>query len=95
MDVPNLTDIKLETLDLGAQLEGDVCRFRVWAPKAKQIALRVGNRDRAMRPADWGYFELEIPAGAGDRDSGGSRRPLLLHRRRTEAGTGPGIAIPA
>jgi len=67
MDVPNLTDIKLETLDLGAQLEGDVCRFRVWAPKAKQIALRVGNRDRAMRPADWGYFELEIPVRAGDR----------------------------
>src|SRR5438128_1732476 len=67
MDVPNLTDITLETLDLGAQLDGDVCRFRVWAPNAKQIAVRVGNRDRTMRPADWGYFELEAPARAGDR----------------------------
>jgi len=65
--VPNLTDITLETLDLGAQLRGGVCRFRVWAPKAKQVTLRLGERDLRMRPADWGYFEVEEPARAGDR----------------------------
>src|SRR6476619_6168575 len=67
MDVPNLTDITLETLDLGAQLRGEVCHFRVWAPKAKQVTLRLSERDLRMRPADWGYFELEEPAEAGDR----------------------------
>src|SRR5437868_9724303 len=30
-DVPNVTDLALGTLDLGAQLEGSVCHFRVWA----------------------------------------------------------------
>jgi maltooligosyltrehalose trehalohydrolase len=67
MDVPNVTDIALETLDLGAQLRGDVCRFRVWAPNAKRVTLRLGDDDRQMRPADWGYFELDVPAKAGDR----------------------------
>src|SRR4051794_35608539 len=67
MDVPNLTDITLETLDLGAQLRGDVCRFRVWAPKAKQVTLRLGERELRMRPAESEYFEFEERAKAGDR----------------------------
>ncbi len=65
--MPNLTDIALEALDLGAQLAGEVCRFRVWSPAAKQIVIRLNGIDREMRCADDGYFELEIPARAGDR----------------------------
>ena len=67
MEVPNLTDITLETLDLGAQLAGEICRFRVWAPKAKQVVLRLNGSDREMLAAAGGYFEQEIPAQAGDR----------------------------
>ena len=67
MDVPNLSEISLETLDLGAQLVGEVCRFRVWAPKAKQVLVRLNGRDREMRRGENGYFELEAPAKAGDR----------------------------
>src|SRR3954463_13824763 len=66
MDVPNLTDITSETLELGAQLRGDACHFRVWAPKAKQVTLRLGERDLSMRLADDGYFELAGTANAGD-----------------------------
>jgi len=65
--VPNVTDLALGTLELGAQLQGSVCHFRVWAPKAKQVTLRLGERDRQMRRADKGYFELEATAKAGDR----------------------------
>ena len=67
MDVPNLTDIALESLDLGAQLGGEVCRFRVWAPKAKQVVLRLNGNDCKMRRRENGYYELETPAKAGDR----------------------------
>lgn len=67
MKVPNLTDITLEALDLGAQLRGGACRFRVWAPKAKQVTLRLEDRDIPMRLADSGYFELEEAAKPGDR----------------------------
>ena len=64
--MPNSTELSLETLDLGAQLRGETCRFRVWAPKAKQMTLRLGERDIRMRPADGGYFECEEAAKAGD-----------------------------
>jgi maltooligosyltrehalose trehalohydrolase len=67
MNVPNVTDIPLPALDLGAQLERDSCRFRVWAPKANRVMLRLNGRDSEMRPAGTGYFELETPAQAGDR----------------------------
>jgi len=67
MDVPNLTDITLEALDLGAQLRGEKCAFRVWAPKAKQVVLRLNGQDHAMRRSGEGYFATEERASSGDR----------------------------
>jgi maltooligosyltrehalose trehalohydrolase len=67
MDVPNLTDVTLENLELGAQLQADLCRFRVWAPQAKRLKLRLNGRESEMRPSGGGYFELETKATAGDR----------------------------
>jgi 1,4-alpha-glucan branching enzyme len=65
--VPNLTDIALETLDLGAQLRGGTCHFKVWAPKAKQVVLRLNGRASEMRAAGNGYFETDARAAAGDK----------------------------
>src|SRR3954464_6300556 len=66
MDVPNLTDITLEPLDLGAQLRAEKCAFKVWAPKAQQVLLRLNGQDHGMRRSGEGYFETEERASAGD-----------------------------
>src|SRR5882724_821881 len=56
----------------------------------------VGSEGEADNAASWeprphhASFRLGI---FRTRNPGASRRPLLLHRRRTEAGAGPGIAI--
>jgi maltooligosyltrehalose trehalohydrolase len=67
MDVANLTDIALEALDLGAELRGEKCAFKVWAPKAKEVVLRLNGQDHGMRRSGEGYFETEERAIAGDR----------------------------
>jgi maltooligosyltrehalose trehalohydrolase len=57
---------------LGATLMGHTCEFRVWAPLAKTVTLRLydGNKhqDLAMQNAGT-FFELKASAGAGDRYS--------------------------
>ena len=60
-------------LDLGAQvLEGGGTRFRVWAPKAKSMAVLVLSGKAAgtvaMQREDRGYFSVTVPGVAdGDR----------------------------
>src|ERR1700740_901084 len=55
---------------LGANLAGDSCDFRVWAPAAKTVTLRLineyGSRDGPMRASD-NHFSLQAFARAGDR----------------------------
>ncbi len=53
---------------LGAvPLEGGSTRFRVWAPAATSLAVRVAGRgDVPLRPGPGGTFECEAPAVAGD-----------------------------
>ncbi|MGZ4824927.1 MAG: malto-oligosyltrehalose trehalohydrolase [Terriglobales bacterium] len=52
----------------GATLRGDACQFRVWAPRARQVTLRlVGGGDYTMQREDSGVFTATIPARAGDR----------------------------
>jgi maltooligosyltrehalose trehalohydrolase len=52
----------------GATLEGSTAEFRVWAPHARQITLRlVGGRDLPMQRADDGTFGVPAAAQAGDR----------------------------
>src|SRR5512142_1328142 len=51
----------------GAQLRGERVEFRVWAPHARQVLLRLEGRDHPMRAVGGGDFELETPARAGQR----------------------------
>jgi maltooligosyltrehalose trehalohydrolase len=58
-------------LMLGANLIDDSCEFRVWAPSAHTVTLRLlsaqGTRDWQMRPGADGHFVLQTPAAPGDR----------------------------
>lgn len=60
-----------KTVKLGATLAGDSCDFRVWAPAAKTITLRLlkedGMNDWPMQYADDGHFELQAFARPGDK----------------------------
>ena len=57
------------TLQYGATLRGDRAEFRVWAPNARQVVVRLDGRDHPMRPVADGDFELELPARPGQRYS--------------------------
>lgn len=60
-----------KTDTLGANVAGDTCIFRVWAPVAKTVTLRLvderGTNDLPMQFAGDNFFELKTFAGAGDR----------------------------
>lgn len=62
---------KIETDMLGANLKGNLCEFRVWAPAAGSVTLRLSNaqgtRDWPMQCADEGHFVVQAHARAGDR----------------------------
>ncbi len=52
----------------GARLRGERYEFRVWAPRASKVSLRlVGHGDYPMRRHDDGTFTVERSARAGDR----------------------------
>src|SRR5215510_1538203 len=53
----------------GASLLADGrCCFRMWAPRVKQMGLRlIGGQDYKMTPEPGGYFSVTLPARAGDR----------------------------
>jgi maltooligosyltrehalose trehalohydrolase len=46
--------------------DGGSTSFRVWAPRAESLALRLGGRDLPLTDAGLGVFEAEAPAAAGD-----------------------------
>jgi maltooligosyltrehalose trehalohydrolase len=54
-------------LDLGANLSGNQCAFRVWAPNAQTLRLRLNGKDHEMRREAHGVFALTLPAGAGEK----------------------------
>ncbi|HKD81430.1 MAG TPA: malto-oligosyltrehalose trehalohydrolase [Candidatus Angelobacter sp.] len=62
---------KIETGMPGANLKGNLCQFRVWAPAAQGVTLRLSNeqgtRDWPMQSTDDGHFVLQTQAHAGDR----------------------------
>jgi maltooligosyltrehalose trehalohydrolase len=52
---------------LGARPRPDgTVEFRVWAPRAKSIVLRVGDRDVALDDAGYGVYEVVAPAEPGE-----------------------------
>ncbi|HEY7404361.1 MAG TPA: malto-oligosyltrehalose trehalohydrolase [Candidatus Angelobacter sp.] len=56
---------------LGANLSDHGCEFRVWAPAAQAVTLRLtnehGTQDSPMQSADDGHFVCETQARTGDR----------------------------
>lgn len=54
------------TLRYGANVRGAQVEFRVWAPNAHEVALRLDGRDHPMR-RDGEDFTLDLPARAGQR----------------------------
>ena len=58
---------------LGANLAGDSCDFRVWAPSARSVTLRLtneqGTQNWPMAYLDDGHYALQAFARAGDRYS--------------------------
>jgi maltooligosyltrehalose trehalohydrolase len=67
--VKNPRTIKIGESMLGARIEDDFCEFRVWAPFAKRITLRLMRqgtiRDWEMRQ-EGEHFVLQVSARAGD-----------------------------
>jgi maltooligosyltrehalose trehalohydrolase len=52
---------------LGARPRADgTVEFRVWAPRAESIVLRVGGRDAALEPAGYGVYEAIVAANPGE-----------------------------
>jgi maltooligosyltrehalose trehalohydrolase len=55
-------------LPLGAHPRSDgLTEFRVWAPTAQRVAVRMGNEDRPLEPEGRGVHAARLPAGHGDR----------------------------
>jgi maltooligosyltrehalose trehalohydrolase len=51
---------------LGARpLDGERTEFRVWAPRARQIVLRVTGQDLELEPAGYGVYEAQAPVAVG------------------------------
>ena len=52
---------------LGARVRANgTVEFRVWAPHAQSISLRLGDRDVALEDAGYGVYEAVAQAGAGE-----------------------------
>ena len=49
----------------GAEWDAGEASFRIWAPKHRQVRLRLGGRDRDMKPIEGGWFSLEVDAQPG------------------------------
>jgi maltooligosyltrehalose trehalohydrolase len=47
-------------------LGGGTAEFRVWAPRAESIALRLGRREVALDDAGYGVYETVVDAADGD-----------------------------
>jgi maltooligosyltrehalose trehalohydrolase len=66
--MPLLADTALVTQMNGANLKSGACEFRVWAPKAKQVVLRLlGSGEYTMEPEADGHFRFSAPAKPGDK----------------------------
>jgi maltooligosyltrehalose trehalohydrolase len=51
---------------LGAFVEGELATFRVWAPRAESLKLRLRGEDLQMYSNDFGVYELEAEAAHGE-----------------------------
>jgi maltooligosyltrehalose trehalohydrolase len=67
--------------------------FRVWAPDARSVAVRVGEAERELDPGEDGVWEARVPAAAGDDYvyvlDGGDAWPDPCSRAQPEGLKGP------
>ena len=87
---------KLWTLETGASVLNDGVQFRVWAPKASSVSLRVvgESREISMNPEQKGYFTTFVNSlGAGTRYfyllNSSQQRPDPASRSQPEGVHGP------
>src|SRR5438309_2346327 len=77
----------------------DQVEFRVWAPRASSVTLRVGSQDARLEDAGFGIHEAVIPAHAGDDYVfvlDGSELPDPCSRFQPQGLRGPsGVVAPA
>src|SRR4051812_23708 len=57
---------KVSERPFGAVPREGAVEFRVWAPSASRVAVRVRGAEHELTPSDGGVFAAEGPAGAGD-----------------------------
>ncbi|MDW9972660.1 malto-oligosyltrehalose trehalohydrolase [Sinorhizobium meliloti] len=48
-------------------IDGDTCRFRLWAPDERGVDLVLGGAAHKMQSLDGGWFEITLAAKAGER----------------------------
>lgn len=90
------------SLDIGATpTTGDAVKFRVWAPYAKSVALKLVDQDRIMVPMqrdEQGYFETVV-TGVAPRAryryvlDGGKERPDPASRFQPDGVHGPSVVV--
>jgi maltooligosyltrehalose trehalohydrolase len=82
---------------LGSRPLGDgTVEFRVWAPRAESIALRVGRREHALDDAGYGIYEAVVEAQPGDNYSyvvDGRRLPDPCSRSQPKGLRGPSSVL--
>ena len=91
---------KTWALKLGASISNEGVQFRVWAPKASSVSLRVvgESREISMNPEQKGYFTTFVNSlGAGTRYfyllNSGHQRPDPVSRSQPEGVHGPSEVI--
>ena len=94
--------IRSHDMPFGAQLQADGVRFRLWAPKAKKVALCLDEHRPGpclpMRAAEGGWFELSVAeAAAGTlyrfEIDGGLRVPDPASRFNPQDAHGPSMVV--
>lgn len=83
----------------GALLDGDVARFRLWAPSLDRLTLEIDDRAVEMAPAGEGWFEARERAAPGSRYlfvlPDGTRVPDPASRAQAEGVHGPSLVVDA
>ncbi len=62
-----MTERFAHNLPFGAELDGTMARFRIWAPSAESLFLELDGQDQPMQAELGGWHAARMPAHAGSR----------------------------